>query len=156
MLVEDNRVLHRRLSFGWLGAVFVYLLLEQVINRMLAADLAAVGFASAAVGQQPTRALGHEAAHTEDDQPEHGADAEGDAPAEIGAEDVGIKHDEGARRTNAAPIQELPSMTSGLAAHPRGDELLDRRVDRGVLAANAGAGEEPEEGIAPASSTRRR
>jgi len=26
---------------GWLGAVFVYLLLEQVINRMLAADLAA-------------------------------------------------------------------------------------------------------------------
>jgi putative ABC transport system permease protein len=26
---------------GWLGAVFVYLLLEQIINRMLAADLAA-------------------------------------------------------------------------------------------------------------------
>ncbi|MGH8478393.1 MAG: FtsX-like permease family protein [Gammaproteobacteria bacterium] len=26
---------------GWLGAVFVYLVLEQVINRMLAADLAA-------------------------------------------------------------------------------------------------------------------
>jgi putative ABC transport system permease protein len=25
---------------GWLGAVFVYLLLEQVINRMSAADLA--------------------------------------------------------------------------------------------------------------------
>ena len=52
---------------------------------------------------------------------------------------------------NAAPIQKLPLMTSGPAAHPRGDELLDRRVDRGVLAANAGAGEEPEEGIAPAS-----
>ena len=26
---------------GWLGAVFVYLVLEQIINRMLAADLAA-------------------------------------------------------------------------------------------------------------------
>ncbi|MGH8608396.1 MAG: ABC transporter permease, partial [Gammaproteobacteria bacterium] len=25
---------------GWLGAVFVYLVLEQIINRMLAADLA--------------------------------------------------------------------------------------------------------------------
>ena len=74
----------------------------------------------------------------------------------IGAEDIGIKHDEGARSTNAAPIQKLPLMTSGLAAHPRGDELLDRRVDCGVLAANAGTGEEPEEGIAPASSTRRR
>jgi hypothetical protein len=38
-LPELPRALHRGLR--WLGAVFVYLVLERIINRMLAADLAA-------------------------------------------------------------------------------------------------------------------
>ena len=37
----------------------------------------------------------------------------------------------------------------GPAAHARRDQLLDRRVDRRVLAADAGAGEETEETVAP-------
>jgi hypothetical protein len=98
------------------------------------------------VDHQPARALRQGAAHDEDRDRQQGAEPERKAPAQVGGEDRGVEQDSreaGAeRRTEpeAAVDREIDP-----AALLGGDELVDRRVDRGVLAADARTGEEAEE-----------
>ena len=109
-----------------------------------------LGLLVPAVGHQPARALGDPGAQKEDHEPEEGAEPEGDAPARIRSEQGGIEHDErGAGPEHRAEPEAAVDDEIGPAPGPGRDQLLDGRVDRRVLAADARAGEEAEEAEAP-------
>ncbi len=102
------------------------------------------------VRDQPARALRYPEAHEEDDEAENGADEKRHAPARIGCEQRGIEQDDRARRSDRRSDPEASVDDEiGPSAIARGNELLDGRVDRRVLAADARAGEEAERGEAP-------
>ena len=102
-----------------------------------------VGLVELAVDEHPARALGHVPPYEQDPDAEHGAEAEREPPPDVGGEDVLVEqHDRerGARR-GAEPERAVDQQVDG-AADPRRDQLVDGGVDRRVLAADAGAGEE--------------
>ncbi len=101
-----------------------------------------LGLLLAAVDEQPARALGHVPAHEQDADAEDRAEAEGEAPAQVDREDVHEQH-VGAERAErrAEPVGAVDDQVDA-AAHARRDQLVDGGVDRGVLAADAGSGEE--------------
>jgi hypothetical protein len=109
--------------------------------------LGAVGMA---VGQQPARALRHVPPDQHDRDADRRAERERDAPAELGPEDARIEEREaqdGAERRaepEAAVDREVDA-----TAHARRDQLVDRGVDRPVLAADAEAGHKAERGEGP-------
>ena len=102
-----------------------------------------VGLVRLAVDEHPARALGHVPAHEQDADAEHRAEAEREAPADVGGEDVLVEqHDrQGRARGRAEPERAIDDQVDG-AAHAGRDQLVDGGVDRRVLAADAGAGEE--------------
>jgi hypothetical protein len=102
-----------------------------------------VGLLVVAVDEQPARALGHMPPHEQDPDAEHGADQECDAPPDVGREDRRVEQDQRAERAarRPEPVRAVDDQVHP-AAHSRGDQLVDRRVDRRVLAADPGAGEE--------------
>ncbi len=89
-----------------------------------------------AVHDLPARALRQVAPHEDDDQREHRADQEGDPPAPD-RRDVVERH----KRDDRAEERAGPVGAVDGEVHPaavlRGDHLVDGRVDRGVLAADA-------------------
>ena len=102
------------------------------------------------MGDEPARALGDPGAQEQDDEADAAADEEGDAPAIGRVDPFGAQErdrEEGAER-GADPERAVDDEV-GPAAHPGRDQLLDGRVDRGVLAANAGSREEAEQAEAP-------
>ena len=112
-----------------------------------------LGLVLAAVDEQPARALGHVAAHEQDGQAHDRAEPEGQPPAEVDARRGSRR---AARRTaragGGAEPEGAVDREVDPAARARGDQLVDRGVDRRVLAADAQAGEEaedPEGGGAP-------
>src|ERR1700733_7926769 len=109
-----------------------------------------VGLALKAVGDQPARAFGNPAAHHQNDQADRRTDQECQPPAEGGVDDVWIKQDSRApRRHRRADPKTSVDEKIGPAAKARGNELLDGRIDGGVFAANAGAGEKSKKYVAP-------
>ena len=82
---------------------------------------------------------------------EHRADAEAEAPADVDRRSrLGFSRTIEASAPTAAPTQYAAvDRQVDPAPHPRRDQLVDRRVDRRVLAADPRAGEEPEDGEAP-------
>ena len=100
-----------------------------------------LGLALAAVHHLPPGALRKVAAHEQDDEAEHRADEEGNAPAHREAQDV--EEDQAAERAEdrARPVGAVDHDVDA-APVARRDELVDGRVDRGVLAADAHARDE--------------
>ena len=95
------------------------------------------------VDEEPAGALGHVAAHQQDADSEQRADPEGEAPADVGGEQRGVEQDDRGERAAGGPdpVAAVDDQVDA-PAHAGGDQLVDRRVDRRVLAADAGAGEE--------------
>ena len=82
-------------------------------------------------------------------RPRHGADEIGEPPAEIGTGDGGIEqHDRAGRAQRGADPEAAVDDEIGPAAIARRHQLLDGRIDRGVFAADAGAGEETKQRVA--------
>ena len=99
-----------------------------------------LGLLGAAVRQQPARALGHVAAHEEDREREHRAEAEARAASPIDPTHVRIEQPRrGQRAERGADPEAAVDREVDAAAHARRDQLVDRRVDRRVLAADARA-----------------
>ena len=96
---------------------------------------------------EPSRTLGQMPACEDDDEPDERPDGEADAPTEPDRQDARIEEDEGAERSEggAEPIRPVDREV-GTATNARRKELVDRRVDRGVFAADARAREEAEHG----------
>ena len=84
--------------------------------------------------------------HDQNAQSDDRADQEGQPPSVFRVDHVWIEEDDraaGAHRgadPEAAVDEEI-----GPAPHPGRDQFLDRRIDRGVFAADAGAGQEAEQ-----------
>ena len=77
-------------------------------------------------------------------QPEHRADPERQPPADVLGEDRRVQQQQCTRRAarRTQPVRAVDDEVDP-SAHARRDEFVDRGVDRGVLAADAGTGEEP-------------
>ena len=98
------------------------------------------------VGHQPARRFRDPRAHHEDAEPEHRADEEGRAPANVRRQQRGIEQDDRA----AGPERGADPETAiddevGMPAIARRHELLDGRGDGRVLAADPGAGQKAEQ-----------
>ena len=102
-----------------------------------------LGLILAAVDEQPARALGHVPPHEQDREGEHRAEPEGQAPAEVGREEAGVEQEDRGDGTarGTEPVGAVDDEVHA-AAHASRDQLVDGRVDRRVLAADAGAGDE--------------
>ena len=85
-----------------------------------------------------------------------GADEEGDAPSQSGANKPGSSSTIEPAAPSAAPTQKLPLMTRSVQPDARREQFLDGRVDGRVLAADTGAGEEAEQAEAPEFQDKRR
>jgi len=117
-------------------------------------------FIGVAVDHQPARAFRNPHPHNQHDETERGTNEIGEPPAEIGPGHGGIEQDDradGAER--GADPEAAVDDKIGPAAVARRHQFLDGRVDRGVFAADAGAGEESKQHVArnaPGESGRRR
>ena len=103
-----------------------------------------LGLFGVAVGEQPARALRDVPPQVDDREAEDRADEEREAPADVLGDVVGVEQvevGEGAEE-GAEPVRAVDGDVDA-AAVVRRDELVDGRVDRGVLAADAHAGDEP-------------
>jgi len=122
-----------------LGQLFAALLAH------LALDLAddSLGLLGATVDEEPARALRHVAAHDQDPDAERRPDPKGEAPAEVRGEEGGVEQED---RSEGAGGRAEPVAAVDHQVHPAADpgrnQLVDRRVDRRVLAADPRAGEE--------------
>ena len=96
-----------------------------------------------AMREQPAGAFGDPGAHQQNGQRQRRADEEARAPAPVGGQQVRIEqHQRAGRAQRGAHPECAVDAEIGPAAYARRHEFLDRRVDGGVLAANAGTGEE--------------
>ena len=102
-----------------------------------------------AVDHQPARAFGNPHPHHEHDQAETGAGEVRQPPAEIGADQMRIEqHDRAGRAERRADPEAAVDDEVGPAAIARRHQFLDRRIDRGIFAADAGAGQESKQRVA--------
>src|SRR5262245_38939817 len=104
----------------------------------------------AAVRHQPAGGFRQPQAHEENHAAERGADEKRQSPAQIRRQQGGIEqHDRARRAQRGAEPEAAVDHEVGPAAVARRHQLLDRRVDGGVFAADAGAGEKAEQREAP-------
>ena len=101
-----------------------------------------LGLLHAAVGHQPARALGEGARDDDHDDREHGAHQEREPPADVGGERV--QEDQRGERAEdrAGPVAAVDPDVDA-APVLRGHHLVDRGVDRRVLAADPHPRDEP-------------
>ena len=103
----------------------------------------------AAVRHEPARRFRQPQAHEEDDEAEHRPDQERQAPAQIRRQQVGIEqHERACRAQRGANPKAAVDDEIAPAAIACRHQLLDAGIDRGVFAADAGAGEEAKQGEA--------
>jgi hypothetical protein len=93
-----------------------------------------------AVRQEPARALRQQAAERPDERADRGTDEQADAPPDVDRDQARIEQDRLADGADdrAEPVRPVDREV-GAPAIRGGDELVDRGVDGGVLAADAGA-----------------
>ena len=108
-----------------------------------------MGLVGMAMDHQPARTLRDPHSHQQHDEADGRANEIGHAPAEIGLDHGGIEQDDGSDGAHRSPDPEAAIDDEiGPAAIARRHQLLDGRVDRGVFAADAGAGEETKQRVA--------
>ncbi len=97
-----------------------------------------------AVDGQPARALRHVAADQQDEQPEQRTETESHPPADVLGQEVLVQEQQGQRCAGggAQPVRAVDDQIDP-AAQLLGHQLVDGRVDRRVLTADAGPGQEP-------------
>ena len=121
---------------GQLVAVFLDLLLDGGDDHLR--------LLGAPVREQPAGAFGNEAAQVDDAEAQHRTDEEGDPPADVDRKAFGVEQEragegaEGGTRPVGAVDGQIDAATV-LA----GDQFVDGGVDRGVLATDAHARDEP-------------
>ena len=95
------------------------------------------------MNEQPARTLGHAATHDQDAETEDRAEAEAEPPPDVDGEDARVerKHREQRAGGRPAPVGAVDRDVDATTL-PGRDELVDRGVDRAVLAADPEAGEE--------------
>ena len=107
-----------------------------------------VRFVRAAMDHQPAGAFRNPHPHHEDDQAESCADEVSQPPAEIGRQHVGIEQHDGGDRADRSPDPEAAADHQiSPAAIARRHQFLDRRIDRGIFAADPRPGEEPKQRV---------
>ncbi len=108
---------------------------------------------------QPARAFRNPHPHHEYDQAEARANEIGQPPAMVRRKQLGIEqHDGGDRADRSTNPETSVDHEIGPAAIARRHQFLDRRIDRGVFAADTGAGQEAKQRItchAPGQRRRR-
>jgi hypothetical protein len=106
-----------------------------------------LGLLVAPVDEQPARALRDVAPHEQDPETENGAQAEGDAPADVDREQALVQQQDREQRAEggAEPEGPVDDQVDG-PAHARWDQFVDRGVDGRVLPADPGPGEEAADG----------
>src|SRR6185312_17408657 len=84
--------------------------------------------------------------HRENNASQPSSDEESEPPAALGIDHRGIEQCERAERAQgrANPEAAVDDQVAP-AAHTGGDQLLNRRVDRGIFAADAGSGDKAKE-----------
>jgi hypothetical protein len=103
----------------------------------------ALGLVGPAVRQQPARTFGHMAAHQQDGHRQHRTEQEAGTPAQLGPQHARVQqHQAQGRAERGADPEAAVDGQVDAAAHTRRDQLVDGRVDRGVFAADADAGDE--------------
>ena len=122
---------------------------RQVVRRRHAIEARfdpghhALGFFGAAVRHQPARAFRNPQPHEEYDEGQGRTDQEGEPPAVFRIDQRRIEHHQRAERAHGrADPEAAVDDEIGPAAHTRRDQLLDGGIDRGIFAADAGAGDE--------------
>jgi hypothetical protein len=140
------------LAHGDAGARFGEWFVGLVLHLLFDTADYSLRIALPAVDEQPPGALWDSAAHQEDEQPEQGTEAEREPPAEVGGEDRLVEQQQGEQATGGRPhpVAAVDGDVD-LATVAGGDQLVDRRVDRGVLTADARPGEESAEEEVPGS-----
>ena len=103
-----------------------------------------------AVRHQPPRALRHETTEQQDAEAQDGSDAETKAPADIRGEQSLVQQERHSKRScrcsePEAAVDDEVDTTAVL----RRNELVDRRIDCSVFAADAEPGDHPENREAP-------
>ena len=110
----------------------------------------ALGLVGAAMRHQPARAFRNPEPHEEDDSPSAAPIRKASRQPNSGSMNAGSSSTIEPAAPIAAPIQKLPLMHEvGPAAHARRDQFLDGGIDRGIFAADAGAGEKAKQREAP-------
>ena len=97
-----------------------------------------------AVDRQPARAFGHVTARQQHGKSKQRADEKSRTPADVDRENIGIEQQQRRERSErgADPVAAVDAKIH-LAANARGNQLVDRRIDRSVFAADAEAGDDP-------------
>jgi hypothetical protein len=101
-----------------------------------------LGLLDPTVHEQPARALRQVLPDEQDDEAEHRADEEGHPPRRRRRQVVDDQQGENGGDEGAAPVGPVHRDVDATAVLRR-DELVDRRVDGGVLATDAHTGDEP-------------
>ena len=108
-----------------------------------------VGAIGMAVNHQPARTFRDPHPHHEHDEAETGAGEIRQPPAEIGADQRRIEQNDRADRAHRrADPEAAVDHEIGPSAIARRHQFLNRRIDRGVFAADAGAGEKSKQRVA--------
>ena len=93
--------------------------------------------------REPTRTLGHPHAHEKNDEPQDRAGQERKPPSPFCRDERGIEqHDRDHGAERRADPETAVDREIELATIARRDQLLDGRIDGGIFAADAAAGEE--------------
>src|SRR5882757_158682 len=109
-----------------------------------------------AMRHQPSRAFRHEAAEQQDAEAEDGADAETEPPADIRGEQALVEQERNSKRScRCAKPETTVDDEVDTTAILRWNELIDRGIDRRVLAADAEPGDHPENREAPEIPSKR-
>jgi hypothetical protein len=103
-----------------------------------------LGLAGLAVDEQPPRALREVAPDQQHHGAEYHAQAEADPPADVHRQVVGGGNRQYGPEGRTRPVRSVDHDVDDTPV-PAGDQLIDGRVDRGVLPADAEAGQEPEQ-----------
>ncbi len=105
-----------------------------------------VGLLALAVDELPAWALRHVPPHQQHPQAQDDAEGEAEPPADVLGEDAGVQHHDGQQGAadRAEPVAAVDDEVDPAPVVGR-DQLVDRGVDRRVLAADAEAGQEAEE-----------
>jgi hypothetical protein len=101
-----------------------------------------LGALRVAVYREPARAFRDESAREQNEETERSANSEADAPADVDGKDARVEQNHRCRRSRDRPEPEAAVDDEVHAsAHARRYELVDRRIDRRVLAPDTEAGD---------------
>src|SRR3984957_2995358 len=109
-----------------------------------------------AMRDQPPGAFRHKAAQQQDAEAEAGADPKPEPPADIGGEQALIEQERNSKRScRCAEPETTVDDEVDATAILRWNKLIDRGIDRRVLAANAKPGDHPKNSEAPEIPSKR-